>query len=302
MTDVRRYLQGTETTWAFAHTRHRRRAGHQHTHTHTPHPPRPNCAIFASGTHFGAGRPAYTSACLGSMVPEGASVAVGALSTSPRASIIWCARAHACRGEHIGSLAANLHCARRVMHQMPILGKGGGGVGKADKGEGQPSPCFAPAAAAPAPWRRWWSWTWSQAPPAWGRPPGPQAGPPCPPPLAAHMHACGVQAHARAHKACTMCTRTQGTHTGTWKPRCMNAQGSYTGPLGHKGTYVRTWVRWGTDVGKALQTARSPAWPRRRAHVNVNVNELRLGLSNTTRNPEGMRSHNNRKSASQKVC
>jgi hypothetical protein len=30
--------------------------------------------------------------------------------------------------------------------------------------------------------------------------------------------------------------------------------------------------------------------------VNVNVNELRLGFSNTTRNPEGILSHNNRKS------
>jgi hypothetical protein len=31
-------------------------------------------------------------------------------------------------------------------------------------------------------------------------------------------------------------------------------------------------------------------------NVNVNVNELRLGFSNTTRNPEGILSHNNRKS------
>jgi hypothetical protein len=30
--------------------------------------------------------------------------------------------------------------------------------------------------------------------------------------------------------------------------------------------------------------------------VNVNVNELRLGFSNTTRNPEGILSHNNRQS------
>ncbi len=30
-------------------------------------------------------------------------------------------------------------------------------------------------------------------------------------------------------------------------------------------------------------------------HVNVHVNELRLGFSNTTRNPEGILSHNNRK-------
>jgi hypothetical protein len=30
--------------------------------------------------------------------------------------------------------------------------------------------------------------------------------------------------------------------------------------------------------------------------VNVNVNELRLGFSNTARNPEGILSHNNRKS------
>jgi hypothetical protein len=30
--------------------------------------------------------------------------------------------------------------------------------------------------------------------------------------------------------------------------------------------------------------------------VNVNVNELRLGFSSTTRNPEGIISHNNRKS------
>jgi hypothetical protein len=29
--------------------------------------------------------------------------------------------------------------------------------------------------------------------------------------------------------------------------------------------------------------------------VNVNVNELRLGFSNTTRNPKGILSHNNRK-------
>jgi hypothetical protein len=29
--------------------------------------------------------------------------------------------------------------------------------------------------------------------------------------------------------------------------------------------------------------------------VNVNVNELRMGFSNTTRNPEGILSHNNRK-------
>jgi hypothetical protein len=33
-----------------------------------------------------------------------------------------------------------------------------------------------------------------------------------------------------------------------------------------------------------------------RVRVNVNVNELRLGFSNTTRNPEGIQSHNNRKS------
>jgi hypothetical protein len=32
------------------------------------------------------------------------------------------------------------------------------------------------------------------------------------------------------------------------------------------------------------------------ARVNVNVNELRLGFSNTTRSPEGILSHNNRKS------
>jgi hypothetical protein len=31
-------------------------------------------------------------------------------------------------------------------------------------------------------------------------------------------------------------------------------------------------------------------------NVNVNVNELRLGFSNTTGNPEGILSHNNRKS------
>ncbi len=30
--------------------------------------------------------------------------------------------------------------------------------------------------------------------------------------------------------------------------------------------------------------------------VNVNVNELRLGFSNTARNPEGILSHNNRES------
>jgi hypothetical protein len=30
--------------------------------------------------------------------------------------------------------------------------------------------------------------------------------------------------------------------------------------------------------------------------VNVNVNELRVGFSNTTRNPEGILSHDNRKS------
>jgi hypothetical protein len=34
----------------------------------------------------------------------------------------------------------------------------------------------------------------------------------------------------------------------------------------------------------------------RQVNVNVNVNELRLGFSNTTRNPEGIQSHNNRKS------
>jgi hypothetical protein len=32
------------------------------------------------------------------------------------------------------------------------------------------------------------------------------------------------------------------------------------------------------------------------SNANVNVNELRLGFSNTTRNPEGILSHNNRKS------
>jgi hypothetical protein len=31
-------------------------------------------------------------------------------------------------------------------------------------------------------------------------------------------------------------------------------------------------------------------------NANVNVNELRLAFSNTTRNPEGILSHNNRKS------
>jgi hypothetical protein len=35
---------------------------------------------------------------------------------------------------------------------------------------------------------------------------------------------------------------------------------------------------------------------KNRGAVNVNVNELRLGFSNTTRNPEGILSHNNRKS------
>jgi hypothetical protein len=35
---------------------------------------------------------------------------------------------------------------------------------------------------------------------------------------------------------------------------------------------------------------------RATVNVNVNVNELRLGFSNTTRNPEGILSHNNRKS------
>ncbi len=33
-----------------------------------------------------------------------------------------------------------------------------------------------------------------------------------------------------------------------------------------------------------------------RVHAHVNVNELGLGFSNTTRNPEGILSHNNRKS------
>jgi hypothetical protein len=43
----------------------------------------------------------------------------------------------------------------------------------------------------------------------------------------------------------------------------------------------------------------APALGRARSapvNVNVNVNELRLGFSNTTRNPEGILSHNNRKS------
>jgi hypothetical protein len=38
---------------------------------------------------------------------------------------------------------------------------------------------------------------------------------------------------------------------------------------------------------------RREAW---QDNVNVNVNELRLGFSNTTRHPEGILSHNNRKS------
>jgi hypothetical protein len=36
--------------------------------------------------------------------------------------------------------------------------------------------------------------------------------------------------------------------------------------------------------------------------VNVNVNELRLGFSNTTRNPEGILSHNNRRDTDESAC
>jgi hypothetical protein len=42
--------------------------------------------------------------------------------------------------------------------------------------------------------------------------------------------------------------------------------------------------------GLTLQGGSACGW------VNVNVNELRLGFSNTTRSPEGLLSHNNRKS------
>jgi hypothetical protein len=53
-----------------------------------------------------------------------------------------------------------------------------------------------------------------------------------------------------------------------------------------------------TRATRCGQCGPSPLTPRHthRVNVNVNVNELRLGFSNTTRNPEGILSHNNRKS------
>jgi len=50
--------------------------------------------------------------------------------------------------------------------------------------------------------------------------------------------------------------------------------------------------QWGRAREQLLQDERGGEG----GGVNVNVNELRLGFSNTTRNPEGILSHNNRKS------
>jgi hypothetical protein len=47
-------------------------------------------------------------------------------------------------------------------------------------------------------------------------------------------------------------------------------------------------IRWSTRVCRTLKSPRPPA------NQYVNGNELRLGFSNTTRNPEGILSHNNR--------
>jgi hypothetical protein len=53
-----------------------------------------------------------------------------------------------------------------------------------------------------------------------------------------------------------------------------------------------------TGAGWALgrEQLNSFAFVKEFREVNVNVNELRLGFSITTRNPEGILSHNNRKS------
>ncbi len=63
--------------------------------------------------------------------------------------------------------------------------------------------------------------------------------------------------------------------------------GSITMLLGHNGAGAYD-VPGSLHHTHTLQALQNP--------VNVNVNELRLGFSNTTRNPEGILSHNNRKS------
>jgi hypothetical protein len=61
----------------------------------------------------------------------------------------------------------------------------------------------------------------------------------------------------------------------------VNSTTSHAGSRGWRGTH------WGHTTAQGHEGLK-------RAAVNVNVNELRLGFSNTTRNPEGILSHNNR--------
>jgi hypothetical protein len=62
-------------------------------------------------------------------------------------------------------------------------------------------------------------------------------------------------------------------------------------------TATMTTTATGPQVGLVGRTlAQGGTLFTRGLYVNVDVNELRLGFSNTTRNPEGILSHNNRKS------
>ncbi len=71
---------------------------------------------------------------------------------------------------------------------------------------------------------------------------------------------------------------------------------------GTRTVHARALTMWRLDrrvavIQQAAAVAVQSAWRRAKcARWYVNVNELRLGFSNTNRNPEGILSHNNRKS------
>jgi hypothetical protein len=116
-----------------------------------------------------------------------------------------------------------------------------------------------------------------------------------------HTHRSLIQSSYRFRYLATSERPAPASPVHAHQPSCPRQGGRWragstsTGP---PGTGAASWLapeaghhirREGGSEGESSWVA-SPVYP-----VNVNVNELRLGLSNTTRNPEGILSHNNRK-------